>query len=204
MTMFVIGALALMATEVKLQTAVSVAAVAAVAGVMPATAWPLAAGACLVAAVRRWKQKRRAATQLVGDVATICDLVAIALTGGLGLRDALTLAAESVGGQMEGEVSGILRRAQVNGISVALADAAGAGKRVYHVLARAAATGSEIVGPVRRLSDELNAEQGAARLETVHRMPVLMLFPLTMLILPGFLLLAIAPAIVDAFARLDF
>ena len=72
------------------------------------------------------------------------------------------------------------------------------------MLARAATTGSEVVDPVRRLADELNAEQAAARLETVRRLPVLMLFPLTVLILPGFLLLAIAPAIVDAFSRLDF
>jgi hypothetical protein len=50
----------------------------------------------------------------------------------------------------------------------------------------------------------MNAEQASARLEAVRRVPVLMLFPLTILILPGFLLLAIAPAIIDAFSRLDF
>jgi pilus assembly protein TadC len=72
------------------------------------------------------------------------------------------------------------------------------------VLARASAAGSEVVTPMTRLADELNAEQAAARLEAVRRLPVLMLLPLTTLILPGFLLLAIAPAIIDAFARLEF
>ena len=130
MMMFVIGALALLATEVRLRTAAWVTAAATVAGVVPAAAGPLVAGAGLAAAVRRWRHKRRAATQLVGDVATFCDLVAIALTGGLGLRASLILAAESVGGPVEEEVSPILRQALVNGLSVALSDAAGAGKRV--------------------------------------------------------------------------
>jgi pilus assembly protein TadC len=43
----------------------------------------------------------------------------------------------------------------------------------------------------------------ASELEAVRKLPVTMLFPLTLLILPGFLLVAIAPAILDAFSRLE-
>ena len=57
--------------------------------------------------------------------------------------------------------------------------------------------------PVAQLADDLTAELAARRLESVRRKPIAMLFPLTLLILPGFLLLAVAPAVLDALGRLD-
>jgi Flp pilus assembly protein TadB len=198
-----IGALAMMFTTLRWQAILGVAAGASLVVTLPSVAFPVAAASGLVAAVRRWRRKRRLADRLVTDVTTLCDLVVIALTGGLGLRASLMLGAACVGGDLEHEVAGVLRRARVDGMSTAMAEATGAGRRLYRVLARAAATGSELVEPVRRIADEMNAEQATKRLETVRRVPVLMLFPLTTLILPGFLLLAIAPAIIDALTRLD-
>ena len=200
----VVGALVMMFTTLRWQAILVAAAGASVIVTMPSVAFPAAAAVGLVAAVRRWRRKRRLADRLAVDAATLCDLVVIALTGGLGLSASLVLGAAGVGGELGREVAGILRRARVDGMSAALAEATGAGRRLYRALARAAASGSELVEPVRRIADEMNAEQAAKRLESVRRAPVLMLFPLTTLILPGFLLLAIAPAIIDAFARLDF
>jgi Flp pilus assembly protein TadB len=192
------------ATNVRWQIVLVGTAGASLLVAVPSLAFPAATVGTLLAAVRRWQQKRRMADQLVTDAAMLCDLVTIALTGGLGLRASLALAASGVGGDLEQEVAALLRRAQVDGMATAMSEAAGAGKRLYGVLARASATGAEIGEAARRLADEMNAEQAAGRLEAVRKVPVLMLFPLTMLILPGFLLLAIAPAIIEAFSRLDF
>ena len=54
-----------------------------------------------------------------------------------------------------------------------------------------------------RLADQLHADLAAHRLAAVRKLPVAMLFPLTLLILPGFLLLTVAPALFDAFAALE-
>jgi hypothetical protein len=199
-----IGAIAVAATSLRWQFVLTAASVAWLVATAPSVVLPMAGIGALVAAMRRWQRKRRIADRSATDAATLCDLAAIALTGGLGLSSSLALAAEGVGGEVEKEVAGVLRRARVDGMAPTMAEAAGAGKRLYRVLARASATGSEVGDSVRRLADEMNAEQASARLGAVRRVPVLMLFPLTILILPGFLLLAIAPAIIDAFSRLDF
>ncbi len=67
----------------------------------------------------------------------------------------------------------------------------------------AVASGQPVGDAVTTLADDINAELATQRLESVRRLPVAMLFPLTLLILPGFLLLTIAPSVLDAFSRLD-
>jgi pilus assembly protein TadC len=79
----------------------------------------------------------------------------------------------------------------------------GAGRRLYRVVGAAVATGSSLLDSVARLAHDFHSELAASELEAVRKLPVTMLFPLTLLILPGFLLVAIAPAILDAFSRLE-
>lgn len=135
--------------------------------------------------------------------AELCDLTALGLSGGLAFTAALALAAQQVGGDLEFEVARVLRVVKIEGIAPALAAADGSAVRLYQTAGRAAASGAAMLEPMRQLADELFAEQHTARLERARRLPVLMLFPLTLLILPGFVLLVIAPAVVDAFSRLQ-
>jgi hypothetical protein len=137
------------------------------------------------------------------DVALLADLTALALTGGLGIRQALEIASGAVGGSIADEVDLMLRRSRVDGMVAAMTDSAGAGRELYRVIGSAIATGSALVDQVTRVADDLHATAGARRLEKVRRVPVTMLFPLTLLVLPGFLLLTIAPALVDAFMNLE-
>jgi Flp pilus assembly protein TadB len=203
MTVALVGAIALGWTSVPLARAAVVAVVVAVAMKTPVLLLPMALVAGLTAAVLRLRRGRGRRDENGVQLATLCDLATIGLTGGLGVHAALGLATENVSGEVAGEVAAVLRRAQVEGMAAAMSEASGIGHRLYRVVGRAAATGSPLLEAVGRLSDELHADLAAARLQAVRRLPIALLFPLTLLILPGSLLLTVAPAILDAFVRLE-
>jgi pilus assembly protein TadC len=137
------------------------------------------------------------------ELAEVCDLTAICLTGGLNIATALRIAAGAGEGPISAELEAILARARIDGLGVVLATADGAGARLYQSVSRADVTGGPMLQSVAALADELWSEQATAALEKARRLPVAMLLPLTLLILPGFLLLTIAPAVFDAFSRLS-
>lgn len=203
MTAAVAGALTLVMTDVGWRRTATVVAGTALAVASPPLAMSLAAAWFLVELVRRRRAGRDRGRRAAADLAALCDLVLIGLTGGLGLRPALEMAARHVGGELGEEAVQVLRRSRVHGLAESLAVADGYGRPLYRVVARATMTGASLEDQVRRLADDVHAERSAAELEAVRKLPVAMLLPLTLLILPGFLLLTIAPAILDAFGRLE-
>lgn len=203
MTPVLVGTIALGFTDVRLRTVAAAVVSALVITEMPELVVPGLVTGGVVAATRRFRRARRRAVNDEADLAALCDLTAIALTGGLGLQASLEIAAEHVGGAIETELVAVLRRARVEGLAVVMGSAGGAGRRLYRIIGQGAATGSSLLDPVARLADDLHSELAATRLEAVRRLPISMLFPLTILILPGFLLLSIAPAVLNAFTRLE-
>ncbi|MCP4304012.1 MAG: hypothetical protein GY926_14110 [bacterium] len=203
MTAVLIATMVIGDASVPMARAVTFAVMGAVVLQAPILLVPMALGAGLILPLVWLRTKQRRQADNDADLAALCDLVAIGLTGGLGVHSALGLAAEQVGAEVRAEVGTVLRQSQVQGMVAAMAQADGVGSRLYAVVGRAAASGSPLLGPVSRLADELHADQAAARLQAVRRLPVALLFPLTLLILPGFLLLTVAPAILDAFTRLE-
>lgn len=164
---------------------------------------PAAMLAALWAAMSRFRRARAARIQNEADLAALCDLTAVGLTGGLGIQPALEIACRHVGEQMAGDVLAVLRRGRVTGVAEAMSTAEGIGRRLYRVIGQASATGAPLLDSVVLLADSVSADLASTRLRAARRLPVTMLFPLTLLILPGFLLLTIAPAILDAFTRLE-
>lgn len=138
-----------------------------------------------------------------GELAELCDLAAICLTGGLNIATSLRIAVAAGAGPIAGDIEKILAIARIDGLGEAMATAHGGGVRLYRTVSRAAAAGGPMLQSVRTLADELWEENAAAAVEKARRLPVAMLLPLTLLILPGFLLLAIAPAVLNAFSRLS-
>jgi pilus assembly protein TadC len=138
------------------------------------------------------------------ELAEICDLAAISLTGGLNIATSLRIAAEAAGGPIAGELEKILAIARIDGLQEAMATAGGGGVRLYQAVNRAGATGGPMLQSVQALADELWAEHATVAVEKARKLPVAMLLPLTLLILPGFLLLAVAPGVLDALSRLSF
>jgi hypothetical protein len=179
-------------------------AAATTALTMPAVAVVVAAAWALAAMLARVRRARHGVVRNLADLASLCDLTTIGLTGGLGVRPALEMAVAELKGDLAAELDSLLRKGRVDGIAAVMTTADGVGRRFYRIVGRAAATGSSLLDSVSRLAHDLRAETAAAELEAVRRLPVTMLFPLTMLILPGFLLLAVAPGILDAIGRLDF
>lgn len=200
---------ALIAATLLVATRLPMAVVAAIGlgflgvATAPAAVVVLAGVAGVVALQRRLRARTRHREQLREDAALLADLTVLGLTGGLGIRQALEIAAGAVGGEVADEVAVLLRRAQIDRISAVLAGAGGAGRDLYRVIGRSVETGASLLDQATRVADDMHAALAATRLERVRKLPVAMLFPLTLLILPGFLLLTVAPAIVDAFLHLE-
>lgn len=191
-------------SSVPLRNAVAVGGSVYFATSLPFLIVPGVVVGSLSLAMRSLATRRRQEAQAQEDLAAMCDLAVIGLAGGMGINAALQTAMRHVGPALASEVGAVIRQAQVVGSASAFMNADGIGERLYRVVGMAVATGQPLSDSVARLADDINAEQATQRLEALRRLPVAMLFPLTLLILPGFLLLTIAPAVLDAFSRLDF
>ncbi len=202
MTAVLVAACGLIGTRLSMSHVVAGVGVALVLTHFPAILLPILISVLVVAGRRRLRMRTEADRIRREDTATLAELTAIGLTGGLGLQPALALAADALGGPIGTEAEAVLRQVRVGG-AVTLATAGGSGGDLYRTMGRAAASGASLLGPVTRLADDLHAELATIRLQAVRRLPVTMLFPLTLLILPGFLLLTVAPAVLEGFSRLD-
>ncbi len=202
MTPLLLAVVLLLATRLSVAMSCAAGVATLVVQRAPALSIPLGA-AWLAIRAGRFRRSRRAALTATGqDVAALSELTSIALTGGLGIRRALELAGTTVGGPVGDEVCSVLDQLRIDG-SVALTTADGLAVPLYRALGRAALSGAPLLGSVTRLTEQLRSDEAAAREEAVRRLPILMLFPLTLLILPGFVLLAVAPALLEVFGRLE-
>ena len=180
-------------------------------GVLAATALvapPLAAvglgAAVLVWVLRRRRDRKAQAVTASDDVVLLADLLALGLGAGLGLPAALDEAARGLEHDLASELAGVRRTMEQSGAEVALAAAGGHAERLYRLLGRAATTGAPLIGAVESFAADRRHEQHTRRLEAARRLPVRLLLPLALLILPGFAVLAVGPALLEALARLEF
>jgi predicted amidohydrolase len=152
---------------------------------------------------RRWARSRHAARQADAEVALLAELTGLGLTAGLPLTSALAAAAEEAGDLLAREVRGVLRRARVEGTAVALGTSEGRAQPLYRLAARAVVTGAPLRPAVAAFADQVRGEERAKRLAAARKLPVRLLLPLSLLILPGFVLLSLGPALIGALERLD-
>jgi len=137
------------------------------------------------------------------DVLLLADQVVLGLRAGLTLEGALREAHSDLAPAMGGEVAALLRAARHSGLGPALAGASGRGERLFRITADAVQTGASLAPAVEALSDELRHEDHARRLAAARRLPVRLLLPLALLILPGFVLVVVGPALLGSLARLE-
>lgn len=150
----------------------------------------------------RYRRRSRPLPSSGGDVTSLAEMTALALTAGLSLSQALEAASRRASGDLRREVHRILRRGQRLGLAPALMQGSGPAAGLYRIAARATITGAPLLPAVHAYVDELRGGERLRRIETLRKLPVKMLFPLALLILPGFLVLTVAPTLLGALDRL--
>jgi pilus assembly protein TadC len=74
--------------------------------------------------------------------------------------------------------------------------------RLMALARRSEMSGSGLADELRVLAETEYAIDAAATAERLARLPVTMLFPLALLILPGFILVAVAPPLISGITRI--
>lgn len=88
------------------------------------------------------------------------------------------------------------RVATVSGLTTAIRHAGSALRPVVAQLARAQRSGASLDGAVRRMLEQDLAAEKAVRLARARSLPVRLMLPVTLLMLPGLVLLLYAPALI--------
>ena len=162
--------------------------------------WAVAVAAVVVLGPQlRWR--RRTATPGPGDVVETVMLVALGLEAGLSLRAALDWARPYAAPRLGAEIGALLRRAQLNGLATQMRRWEGALAPALQPLARAVETGAALGPTLDGLIEVMIARHKAEAAARAQTLPVKLLFPLTLLMLPGLVLILAGPALMDVFSR---
>lgn len=151
----------------------------------------------LTVRVRTRREQRPIPTSLA-DFAALLEL---ATRGGLALHSSLLWAAEYVDDSLREELLGVLRRATQVGLARALRACEAPAAAVLRPLARSIETGATAAPILAGLQERLHAEHAVAHEERLQKLPVRLLLPLALLMLPGLLLMVVAPALIDTLSR---
>lgn len=165
--------------------------------VLAALGWPAVMLGCLYLFFRGRGRSFPLRRRRRGDIVELCRIVRIGLAGGLNLTGALTMAADRVGPDLAAEVHAMLRRARLEGMAVTLATTGGRLQPFTVQLARAHVTGASLGPALDALISRLETEARGKALEKIRSLPVKLIVPVSLLLLPGFLLVVIAPAAID-------
>lgn len=162
----------------------------------------LAVGAAILAVVRirRITRVRGERSEFRSEEILATDLVASGVESGVSFDEAVSVAAGFVSAPVASEMRGMARiahRTTVVDGDGSLVD------EMFRLSRRSSATGAPLAPGLRSLSEAERAKDAADRLERLERLPVKLLFPLAFLILPGFLLVAVAPALVSGISKLS-
>jgi len=178
------------------------------AGVVAAAVVEPMIGAALAAVLAAWHRWQRAAAATrrervaTADVAVLADLVVLGLTAGLSLRSAVEEAARYIGEELRVEVESMRAAMDRDGVATALSLVGGHLAGFGRVAAAAAISGAPVAAAIGAYASTLRHTEHAAAVERARRLPVRMLLPLALLILPGFMVLAVGPAVLQSLARL--
>lgn len=162
----------------------------------------MTAAALLVAVVLLGRRPRRARRSGPVDAPLVGRLVLVGLGAGLSVEGAIELAADEADPVTAAAVRRVAHRARHAGIGAAVDDADAALVPLLRVLARAAAVGAPVAAEVAAHLREVDRDRRARALAATRSLAVRLALPLTLLVLPGVLLLTVAPTLVATLADL--
>ena len=135
----------------------------------------------------------------LADVALMAELIVLGLVAGLSPAGALRAAASEVGGDLERRMTRRMRGVTRPGDRRGAVDAEA---RLHRIVVRSAATGRPSADVLRAFAGDLRRRLEARASLHTKKLPVRLLFPLALLILPGFIVLVVGPAVLTALERL--
>jgi len=146
-------------------------------------------------------KQRRSKRALVEDEHLAVDLAALGVKAGLSFDQAAVAAGDRVGGLVAVNVRKAVRRAQ-SGLRRDLEE--GPVSEMFVSVDRSSGSGSPISVALADLARHGREDLAAKEQERLEKLPVKLLFPLAFLILPGFVLVAVVPAVVSGLSKLGF
>jgi tight adherence protein C len=149
------------------------------------------------------RRVRRRGETAEDDLVLLGDLMVLGLLAGMTFTAALDACAAHVNNALGDEIKRVTRAGRLEGSATAFADTQGALAGLLTLAARAATTGAPMVAAIAGFTTEARNAQRARALENARRLSVRLLFPLALLILPGFVLLVAGPVVLDGMARFD-
>ena len=160
-------------------------------------AWALSNGRAAAAFRKLWSRVGFDINRPQQEDDVLSELTALGLSAGLSFPASLEAAARHASGAGRDQVRRALRAPGARGD-------AGPATGLFALADRALLTGAPLLASVDGYAMSLRRDRRAAATERVRRLPVKLLFPLALLILPGFLLLTVGPAFLAGLERLRF
>lgn len=127
-------------------------------------------------------------------------LLLVQLRSGLSVLAAIIAVSDAVPAYRS--LKTVARVARVSGLTSAMPYADGHLRPVLAQLARAQRSGASLSGSVRRMLEERLASDRAQRIARARTLPVRLMIPVTLLMLPGLILLLYAPSLLAMFEDL--
>jgi len=157
-------------------------------------------GGLVAMAIRRYLLRRHSKKAPNPPARLVMLLLLVELRSGLSVLAALQAVAVSLPAYHK--LQQVSRLATVSGLTVAIESADDQLRPVVAQLARAQRSGASLSDSVRRLLDRDLATERNQRLVKARSLPVKLMVPITLLMLPGLVLLIYAPTLFDLFSDL--
>jgi len=157
----------------------------------------LAIAIVIVSMLGRFRSRKRVAP----PIRPVLLVLLVELRGGRSTLAALQHASAVFPGHRELTLAA--RLATVKGLTAAVEECQGDIRVLVAQLARAQRSGSPVADTVRSLLDADIAAERTRRLERARSLPVRLIMPITLLVLPGMVLLLYAPSLLRLFADLS-
>ncbi|GIU91176.1 MAG: hypothetical protein KatS3mg011_0082 [Acidimicrobiia bacterium] len=157
-------------------------------------------GALLVLGWRPRRLPKLVGTRRDDPVLATARLLSLGLTAGLPLASALHRTTEETG--VGRELAALTRRATAVGLAQALVETEGELAGLARLLARAQLSGAPLTEAVGAFIRARTLESRTERLRRIRTLPVTLLVPLSLMLLPGFVVLVMGPVVATQISEL--
>jgi hypothetical protein len=156
-----------------------------------------------VARFRRASAARRADRAAEDAALEAGELIVLALAGGSSVAAAVRLADRHCAVEIAPALRSLGESMSRRGVVPALAADSGPMHAVSSVLVTATASGAPVVPALEAHLAQERHRRHTRSVEAARRLPIRLLLPLTLLVLPGFVLITVGPAVIESLARLS-